>query len=96
MTVIPFEPRKKQENKPQKNTLLETYSTLTDQIEQLETQIQEKEKKLLALSHSHGSEIYLKYQKETDKLRREQILLEKTKRIIMEELMKQKEQDRND
>lgn len=93
MTVIPFEPRKKQENKPQKNTLLETYSTLTDQIEQLETQIQEKEKKRHALSHWRSSNTYLEYQKETDKLRREQVLLEKTKLIVMEELMKQKEQD---
>lgn len=76
-----------------KNTLLETYSTLTDQIEQLETQIQEKEKKRHALSHWRSSNTYLEYQKETDKLRREQVLLEKTKLIVMEELMKQKEQD---
>ena len=94
MTVIPFEPRKKQENQPQKNSLLETYFTLTEQIEQLELQIQEKEKKLHALTHWRSSETDLEYQKETDKLRREQILLEKTKRIVMEELMKQKEQEK--
>lgn len=93
MTVIPFEPRKKQENKPQNNTLLETYFTLSEQIELLDSQIQEKETKLHALSQWHGSEIYMKYQKERDQLRKEQILLQKTLHIVMNELMKQKEQD---
>jgi len=36
MTVIPFKPRKKQENNHPKDTLLATYYTLEDQIEQLD------------------------------------------------------------
>lgn len=89
MTVIPFKPRKKQENNHPKDTLLATYYTLEDQIEQLDAQIQTKEEKLQALSHWKNSETFQQYQKETDTLKQEKILLEKTRQILMEELMKE-------
>ena len=89
MTVIPFAPRKKQKNNHPKDSLLETYFTLEEQIERLDTQIQAKEEKLQALSHWRNSETFHQYQKETDTLKREKILLEKTRQILMKELMKE-------
>lgn len=93
MTVIPFEPRKKQTVSPAEDSLRETYLTLENQIELLDAQIQAKEEKLQALAHWRNSEIFRQYQKEADMLRRERVLLEKTQQIVMKELMKKKEQD---
>lgn len=93
MTVIPFEPRKKQTASPAEDSLRETYLTLENQIELLDAQIQAKEEKLQALAHWRNSEIFRQYQKETDMLRRERVLLEKTQQIVMTELMKKKKQD---
>ena len=93
MTVIPFEPRKKQTTSPAEDSLRETYLTLENQIELLDAQIQAKEEKLQALAHWRNSEIFRQYQKEADMLRREKVLLEKTQQIVMKELMKKKEQD---
>ena len=89
MTVIPFKPRKKQENNHPKDTLLATYYTLEDQIEQLDAQIQTKEEKLQALSHWKNSETFQQYQKEINMLKHERVLLEKTQQVVMKELMKE-------
>ena len=90
MTVIPFEPRKKQTTSPAEDYLRETYLTLENQIELLNAQIQAKEENLQALAHWRNSETFRQYQKETDMLRRERVLLEKTQQIVMKELMKKK------
>ena len=93
MTVIPFEPRKKQTTSPAEDSLRETYLTLENQIEMLDAQIQEKEEKLQALAHWRNSEIFHQYQKEANMLRRERVLLEKTQQIVTQELMKKTEPD---
>ena len=93
MTVIPFEPRKKQTTSPAEDSLRETCLTLENQIELLDAQIQAKEEKLQTLSHWRNSETFRQYQKETDTLKRERVLLEKTKQIVMQELIKKKEQN---
>ena len=93
MTVIPFEPRKKQTISPAEDSLRETYLTLENQIELLDAQIQAKEEKLQSLAHWRNSEIFRQYQKEADILKRERVLLEKTKQIVIQELMKKKEKD---
>ena len=93
MTIIPFPPNTPGKNETTKSSLLTTYYTLEEQIEQLDTQIQVKEEKLQALSHWGNSETFRQYQKEAAMLRREKVLLEKTQQIVMRELMKKKEQD---
>jgi len=89
MTVIPFEPPKKQENNHPKDALLETYYTLENRIEQLDTQIQTKGEKLQALSRWKNSETFQQYHKEINKLKHERVLLEKTQQVVMKELMKE-------
>ena len=93
MTIIPFHPNTPSTDKTTKSSLRATYYTLEEQIEQLNAQIQAKEEKLQALAHWRNSETFRQYQKETDMLRRERVLLEKTQQIVMKELMKKKEQD---
>ena len=93
MTIIPFHPNTPSTDKTTKSSLLATYYTLEEQIEQLDAQIQTKEKKLQVLSHWRNSETFRQYQKETDMLKRERALLKKTQQIVMTELMKNKEQD---
>ena len=93
MTIIPFHPNIPDKNETTKSSLLATYYTLEEQIEMLNTQIQAKEEKLQTLAHWGNSETFQQYQKETDILRRERVLLEKTKQIVVQELMKKKEQD---
>lgn len=90
MTVIPFEPRKKQTTSPAVDSLRETYLTLENQIELLDAQIKAKEEKLQVLAHWRNSKTFRQYQKETDMLRRERALLEKTQQIVMKELMKKR------
>lgn len=92
MTVIPFEPGKKQEGGREKNTLLETCCTLEKQIEDLESLILAKEVKLQTLAPFRNNEIYRTYQKEIERLKREKVLLEKTRLIVMNELMQKKEE----
>lgn len=89
MTIIPFRPKIKNTDKTAESSLLATYYTLEKQIEQLDAQIQSKEKKLQSLSHWRNSETLHQYQKETDTLKREKVLLEKTQQIVMKELMKE-------
>lgn len=89
MTIIPFHSNTPNTDKTAKSSLLTTYYTLEEQIEQLDAQIQAKEEKLQALSHWRNSETFRQYQKETDMLRREKVLLEKTQQIVMKELMKE-------
>ena len=93
MTIIPFPPNTPGKNETTKSSLLTTYYTLEEQIEQLDTQIQAKEEKLQALAYWRNSETFRQYQKEATMLRREKVLLEKTQQIVMRELMKKKEQD---
>ena len=93
MTTIPFPPNIPSKDETTKSSLLATYYTLEEQIDLLDAQIQMKEKKLQALAHWGNSETFRQYQKETDMLRRERVLLEKTQQIVMKELMKKKEQD---
>ena len=93
MTIIPFPPNTPGKNETTKSSLLTTYYTLEEQIEQLDTQIQVKEEKLQVLAYWRNSETFRQYQKEADMLRREKVLLEKTQQIVMRELMKKKEQD---
>ena len=90
MTIIPFPPNTPGKNETTKSSLLTTYYTLEEQIEQLDAQIQAKEKKLQALAHWGNSETFRQYQKEADILKRERVLLEKTQQIVMKELMKKK------
>lgn len=91
MTIIPFHPNTPGKDETTRSSLLATYYTLEEQIEQLDTQIQAKEEKLQALAHWGNSETFRQYQKETDMLRRERVLLEKTQQIVMQELMKKKD-----
>ena len=93
MIIIPFHPSTPSKEETTKSSLLATYYTLEEQIEHLDAQIQAKEEKLQALAHWRNSETFRQYQKETDMLRRERVLLEKTQQIVMKELMKKKEQD---
>jgi hypothetical protein len=93
MTIIPFPQNTPDKDETTKSSLLATYYTLEEQIELLNTQIQAKEENLQALAHWRNSETFRQYQKETDMLRRERVLLEKTQQIVMKELMKKKEQD---
>ena len=90
MTIIPFPPNTPGKNETTKSSLLTTYYTLEEQIEQLDTQIQAKEEKLQALAHWGNSKTFQRYQKEADMLKRERVLLEKTQQIVMKELMKKK------
>ena len=90
MTIIPFPPNTPGKDETTRTSLLATYYTLEKQIEHLDAQIQMKEKKLQALAHWGNSETFRQYQKETDMLRRERVLLEKTQQIVMKELMKKK------
>ena len=90
MTIIPFPPNTPGKNETTKSSLLTTYYTLENQIEMLDAQIQAKEEKLQSLAHWGNSEIFRQYQKETDMLKRERVLLEKTQQIVMKELMKKK------
>ena len=91
MTIIPFPPNTPGKNETTKSSLLTTYYTLEEQIEQLDTQIQAKEEKLQALAHWGNSKTFQRYQKEADMLKRERVLLEKTQQIVMKELMKKKD-----
>ena len=93
MTTIPFPPNIPSKDETTKSSLLATYYTLEEQIEQLDTQIQVKEEKLQALAYWRNSETFRQYQKEAAMLGREKVLLEKTQQIVMRELMKKKEQD---
>ena len=93
MTIIPFPPNTPGKDETTRTSLLATYYTLEEQIELLNTQIQAKEEKLQTLAHWGNSETFQQYQKETDILKRERVLLEKTQQIVMKELMKKKEQD---
>ena len=91
MTIIPFPPNTSGKDETTKSSLLATYYTLEEQIELLNTQIQAKEEKLQTLSHWGNSETLRQYQKETNLLRRERVLLEKTQQIVMNELRKKKD-----
>ena len=91
MTIIPFHPNIPDKDETTKSSLLATYYTLEEQIELLNAQIQAKEENLQTLSHWGNSETFRQYQKETDLLRRERVLLEKTQQIVMNELMKKKD-----
>lgn len=51
MTIIPFTPNTPGKDETTRTSLLATYYTLEEQIEQLDTQIQAKEEKLQALAH---------------------------------------------
>ena len=93
MTIIPFPQNTPDKDETTRTSLLATYYTLEEQIEQLDTQIQAKEEKLQALAHWGNSKTFQRYQKEADMLRREKVLLEKTQQIVMRELMKKKDQD---
>ena len=90
MTIIPFHPNTPGKDETTRSSLLATYYTLEEQIEQLDAQIQAKEENLQALAHWGNSEIFRQYQKETDMLKRERVLLEKTQQIVMKELMEEK------
>lgn len=90
MTIIPFTPNTPGKDEITRTSLLATYYTLEEQIEQLDTQIQAKEEKLQALAHWGNSKTFQRYQKEADMLKRERVLLEKTQQIVMKELMKKK------
>lgn len=91
MTIIPFHPNIPDKDETTKSSLLATYYTLEEQLELLNAQIQAKEENLQTLSHWGNSETFRQYQKETDLLRRERVLLEKTQQIVMNELMKKKD-----
>ena len=93
MTIIPFHPSIPSKDETTKSSLLATYYTLEKQIELLDAQIQAKEEKLQSLAHWRNSETFRQYQKEADILKRERVLLEKTKQIVIQELMKKKEKD---
>ena len=96
MKAIPFIPPKKiVTNEETDGHLMETFYALEEQIEKIDSEIDEKEKKLIKLSQWRWSETFFEYNREIDFLKHDRAILEKKKMKIVEEIMKKKESESN-